>query len=201
MAASAVDANTEKLVALFDADSPLTWKREIPAFLETHTVDVNRLYYDPEYQIDTTFLVEAARRAVFDGSAAIVRLLLEMGADVNATNERGESAMDFAAGVEVGHFSPDVITLLMAYGADPMNRDGVPWADRIEQHARFDPYTRLSDPEVQRVIQMLRKTNTKAARVGRLSGQARMGWSDAELKGTLRLHKGDVQAAAAFLLN
>ena len=201
MAAPSVSANTRMLINLFGSTDLLVWRRDIPDFLRTRDIYVNRSYYASNYQHNTTFLVDAAHRGAFEGTLEIMRLLLEMGADVNATDEDGRSAMDYAVGETVGTFSPEIIALLLEHGASSADRDGIPWIGAIEQQVSISPYIMRSDPDVERIFSFFRQPAVKAARVGHLSGQARMDWSDDELRSALKLHKGDIKATAQFLMN
>jgi uncharacterized protein len=85
--------------------------------------------------------------AAFEGNLPLVRRLLEQGADVNARDRDGDTALMFAA--FKGHTA--IVGLLLAYGADAQARAKNGWTARKAARSGLH----------QRIVEMLRLAETK----------------------------------------
>lgn len=114
---------------------------ECKNLLEDHSIDVDKGYKH------WTPLMKASE----EGYVEIARLLLDRGADIQATNRKGRDALSFAAAPSMkkpwteGHRY--VLTLLFERGADPSRRDerGQTALDRARQEGREESVNCLED--------------------------------------------------------
>ncbi|MBT8077344.1 MAG: ankyrin repeat domain-containing protein [Gammaproteobacteria bacterium] len=123
---AAVTGQAEVVAALIASGSDLSgpgpaalnaalWQSHegIAATLIAAGVDVNALSFDPEEVRHSQVGERALQTASQKGLLSTVQLLLDHGADINAVNRQGWSALHFA----LRENQPDVIELLLASGA------------------------------------------------------------------------------------
>ena len=96
--------------------------QSIPSFLfdaVEHGADVNATMKDTK--VSTALLI-----AAFDGHAAIVHVLLDAGADAQAVNKDGRTALMLAArGKKPGHVAASLILLYHGADVNVVTKDGV----------------------------------------------------------------------------
>lgn len=98
-----------------------------------------RMLYD---YLDGGELVQSARGSNWEK----VKSLLKDGADPNSQDDRGRTALMWAA----GHGSPDVVELLLKKGADP-NHKSLNYGQTALDYANFSP----DSPEKKRIVLLL----------------------------------------------